>query len=92
MSDREDEYREKGVEILAINAFEPPQAGKDWIASSGLDYTWAFADDSATEAFGVKSVLTQIILDRDGNIAWTSDMSSAFGGADAVFEALDGVL
>jgi hypothetical protein len=92
MSSRENEYRQKGVEILAINAFEDPQLGRDWIASSDLQYRWAFADKSVTEAFGVESVPTQIILDREGNVAWTSSLTSLFGGADAVFAALDGVL
>jgi hypothetical protein len=92
MSERKEEYKQKGVEILAINVFEDPQVGRDWIASSELDYRWAFADESVTEAFGVDSVPTQIILDRDGNVAWTSSLTSLFGGADAIFEALDEVL
>jgi hypothetical protein len=92
MSPREEEYREKGVQILAINAFEDPQVGRDWIASSGLDFRWAFADESVTQAFGVATVPTQILLDRDGRIAWTSNVTSLFGGANAVFEAIDGVL
>lgn len=92
MSPREQEYREQGVEFLAINAFEDPQAGRDWIASSGLDYRWVFAGESATEAFGVAAVPTQIILDKQGKVVWTSNVTSLFGGADAVYEALDGAL
>jgi hypothetical protein len=92
MSGREEEYKRKGVEIIAINAFEDPQLGRDWIASSDLHYRWAFADESVTAAFGVESVPAQIILDRDGNVAWTSSLTSLFGGADAVFAALDGAL
>ena len=92
MSPRKAEYQDKGVEILAINAFESPQLGRDWIASSDLHYRWAFADEALTEAFGVATVPTQIILDREGKVAWTSNLVSLTGGADAIFEALDGVL
>jgi hypothetical protein len=92
MSPREPEYRTKGVEILAINAFEDPQKGREWIASSGLDLQWAFADADATATFGVKSVPTQILLDREGKVVWTSGFGSVTGGADAVFEAIDAAL
>lgn len=92
MSPREEEYRAKGVEILAINAFEDPQAGREWIDASGLHFRWAFADAAMTEALGVETVPTQIILDRDGRVAWTSGFTSLMGGADAVYAALDGVL
>lgn len=92
MSSREHEYVERGVEILAVNAFEDPQAGRDWIASSGLDYRWVFADESVTEAFGVATVPTQILIDREGKVVWTSSFTSMAGGADAIFEALDAAL
>jgi hypothetical protein len=93
MSGREQEYRHKGVEILAINAFEDPQLGRDWIATAtGLPYRWAFADRGVTEAFGVESVPTQIIVDREGRVVWTSSLTSLFGGADAIYAALDAAL
>jgi hypothetical protein len=92
MSERHEEYSKKGVEILAINAFEDPEVGKEWIASSGLGYRWAFADEEATTAFGVNTVPTQILLDREGKIVWASGFKSVIGGADAVYEAIDAAL
>ncbi|MFT7465346.1 MAG: hypothetical protein ACI9EF_003711 [Pseudohongiellaceae bacterium] len=92
MSPREQEYRDKGVEMLTINAFEDPADGKAWIATSGLDYRWAFADESVTQAFAVKSVPAQIILDREGQVVWTSNIVSLIVGADAIYEALDAAL
>ncbi len=92
MSPREAEYKAKGVEILAINAFEDVADGKAWIASSDLDLHWAFADESFTSAFGVETVPTQIILDREGKVVWTSSLTSLAGGADELFAALDDVL
>jgi hypothetical protein len=92
MSPRKAEYEDKGVLVLAINAFEDPAVGRAWIASSDLDFHWAFADESVTEALGVQTVPTQILLDPEGRVVWTSNITSVFGGADAVYEAIDGVL
>lgn len=92
MSPREEEYASKGVEILAVNAFEDPADGRAWIEQSDLHYRWAFADAAVTEAFGVATVPSQIILDREGRVVWASSLGSLAGGADAIFEALDDVL
>jgi len=92
MSDRKQEYAEQGVEILAVNAFEDPRVGRHWIEASDLSYRWAFADADAAEALGVQAVPTQIIVDRQGNVAWTSSFTSLMGGADAIYAALDEVL
>ena len=92
MSPREAEYAEKGVEMLAVNAFEDPAVSKAWIAASDLDRHWAFADESVTDAFGVDTVPTQIILDREGKVVWTSSLSSLMGGADEILARLDEVL
>lgn len=92
MSPREEEYAAKGVQILAINALEDPAAGRAWIEKSELDLHWVFADAAAIEAFDVSMVPTQVIIDRNGNVAWTSSLKSLTGGADAIFEALDEVL
>jgi len=92
MSPRKAEYEGRGVQVLAINAFEDRDVGREWIASSDLDFHWAFADESVTTAFGVQAVPTQILLDPEGRVVWTSNLTSMFGGADAVYEAIDGVL
>lgn len=89
MSPREEEYKQKGVEFLAINAFEPPEKGKAFIEASGLHYRWAFADEAATEAFGVSGVPCQMLVDREGRIVWTSSLTTIPGGADVIFEEID---
>ena len=92
MSPREHEYEEKGVTIVAVNAFEDPAVGRAFMESGELDYTWAFADAETTEALGVATVPTQVLIDRDGKVVWTSSFTSLMGGADAVFEAIDAAL
>jgi peroxiredoxin len=92
MSEFEAEYEQKGVAFLAVNAFEDPARGRAFIAESGLDYRWLWADTAALEALGVAMVPAQIILDRDGKVAWVSGLFSVNEGAAAIREALDEVL
>ncbi len=92
MSPREQEYADKGVEVLAVNAFENPAAGRAFIEGTDLELHWAFADDTFTEAMGIEGVPSQVILDAEGRVAWTSSLGTLFGGADAVYAALDEVL
>ena len=92
MSDFEEEYRKKGVEFLAINAFEEEAAGRAFIAEAGLDYHWAFADSDTLRALGVEMIPAQIIVDREGRVAWVSSMTSISRGVDAIRDALDRAL
>jgi len=92
MSPHEESYAEKGVVMLAVNAHEDPEQGKAFIASTDLELNWTFADAQALEALGVGMVPTQILLDREGKIAWTSSFTSLMGGADAILEQVDALL
>lgn len=92
MSAFEPEYRAQGVVFVAVNTFEPPEAGQSFVDSSDLDYTWWWSAPRATEALGVHSVPAQIILDRAGKVAWTSSLGSVAEGAPAIRRALDAVL
>jgi hypothetical protein len=92
MSEFEAEYEKKGVTFLCVNALEPPEAGRAWIETSGLDFDWAFADQPALDALGVKMVPTQLILDKDGKVAWKSSFGSITGGPEAIRTALDEVI
>ena len=92
MSTFEEEYEAKGVEILAVNAMEEPQLGRDFIAENDLDYRWLWADQAALDSLGVNMIPAQIILDRDGKIAWVSSLTSITAGPDAIRKALDEAL
>jgi len=92
MSDFEEEYKKKGVEFVAVNAFEDEEAGRAFIEASDLDYRWVFADADVLRALGVAMIPAQIIVDREGNVAWVSTMTSIGEGADAIREALDDTL
>lgn len=92
MSKDKDTYAAKGVEMIAVNAFEDPAVSKEWIASTDLKLNWAFASAAVTEAFGVGQVPSQIIIDREGKVVWTSSLSSLMGGGDAIRAELDALL
>ena len=92
MNEFEAEYEKKGVQILAVNAYEPPADGRTFIDGCALEYRWMFADENAARQLGVKAVPSQILLDREGVVVWTSSLSSVSRGAPAIREALDAAL
>ena len=88
-----DEYAAKGVEFLAIHVFTDHEGARAYIAENPkLDYRWLFADEQALETLGVTGMPTQLILDREGRVAWRSSLGSFPSGADGIQEALDEVL
>ena len=87
----EQEYGKKGVAFLLVNAFDEPAGAKAFIEKNGKDRPWAFADETATKALGVKMAPSQILVDRSGKVAWTSSFGSVFEGVEGFRKALDGV-
>ncbi len=92
MSKWEREYEAKGVAFLAVNAFEPLERAQAFVKKTDLHYTWLRADPAALKALGISAIPSQIILDKAGNVAWTSSLASLTQGADGVKAALDEVL
>ena len=52
----------------------------------------AFADAAALDALGVHVVPTQVLVDREGRVAWTSSFGSLSEGVGAFRGPLDAVL
>ena len=92
VSEYQQEYERKGVEFLAIHVYTDPEEAKEFIRDSGYDYRWLWADTVALKALGVTGMPTQVILDREGRVAWKSSLVTFPAGADGVREALDAVL
>jgi len=93
MSAFEPDYEERGVVFVTVNAYEPRAQGRAFAeANDDLHYTWLRAEPADLEALGVKGIPSQIILDREGKVAWTSSLGSLRGGGDAIREALDELL
>jgi len=92
MSEFEDEYASKGVVFLAINAFEDRLRSQAFIDASGMSFTWLFADDASLQALGIGTVPTQIIVDREGKVTWTSGIMTIPKGVQGIRDALDDAL
>jgi hypothetical protein len=92
MSEWEKEYTEKGVAILAVNAFESPDTVRAWIEKSDLHFNWTFTDAASLDRLGITAVPVQILIGRDGKVRWTSSISTMSSGATAVRDALDEAL
>jgi hypothetical protein len=87
----EEEYAKKGYAFLLVNAFDDAAAARAFMAANGKDRPWAFADEAALKALGVHMAPTQVLVDREGKVAWTSSFGSMSEGLPAVVRALDGV-
>jgi hypothetical protein len=92
MGPLEEEYAKKGVAFLLVNCFEDEASGRAFMAAEGKDRPWAFADAAALEALGVHLAPTQVVVDREGRVAWTSSFGSIQEGVGAFRKALDPVV
>lgn len=88
----EEEYEKKGVAFLLVNAFDTPEGARKFIEATGKERPWAFADERAVEALGVKMAPCQILVDKTGRVAWTSSFGSVFEGVEGIRKALDETL
>jgi len=90
------EYKPAGVEIYSVDT-DDPSADRDaqvreFLAGNRLTFPVVLDDGRASQAFGVASIPTMVVLDKQGRIAW-----SHVGTLDAPREvelraALDGAL
>lgn len=92
MSEIEAEYEERGVVFVAVNVFEPKERGLAFVEQTDLDYAWWWADAKSCKAMGIQVIPTQVILNREGRVVWTSDITTLQGGVDAITAALDEAL
>ena len=92
MSDFEKDYAGKDVEFLAISAFEDSKRARDFIADSGLKFTWLFASDATLAELGIRSVPSQIVIDREGKVTWVSGITTIPKGVGGIRDALDEAL
>lgn len=92
MSQIEQEYRDRGVVMLAVNVWEDEEAYRAFIESSRHELRWVRTDEASIEKFGLKGLPSQVIIGPEGRIRWTSSFRSLFDTSSAVRENLDRVL
>ena len=92
MGPLEEEYEKKGVAFLLVNCYEDEAKGRAFMAAHGKQGRWAIADAAALDALGVHMAPTQILVDRDGKVAWTSSFSSMQEGIPAFRREIEKVV
>jgi peroxiredoxin len=62
-------YKDKGFEILAVNAMESEKEVIAFMNENGLSFPAALDEDGKVgSAYGIQAIPTTFILDRDGKI------------------------
>jgi thiol-disulfide isomerase/thioredoxin len=68
------EYLPRGVELYSVDTDDPgPDREREvrkFLVSNGLTFPVALDDGSASEAFGVASLPTLLLVDGAGNVVW----------------------
>ena len=72
MSEQHEELKRRGVEVYAVNIWEEKSEAQRFIRTSDLDYHWLRGDQSVVDAFGIRVIPTQVLIDRSGTVIWTS--------------------
>ena len=63
------EYKERGLEILAVNIQETPEQVNAFMKENGLSFTAALdRDGRVSGSYGIQAIPTSFIIDRDGKI------------------------
>jgi len=64
-----DNYREKGLEILAVNCGEKQEQVLSFLKSNKLSFPAALdTDGKVSNIYGIQAIPTTYLIDRDGNI------------------------
>jgi len=92
MGPLEEEFGRKGVAFLLVNAYDEPASAKAFVDATGKDRPWAVADEAALQALGVHAAPTQVLVDREGRVAWTSSFGTMSEGQVAFRKALESVV
>ncbi|MFQ3675912.1 MAG: TlpA disulfide reductase family protein [Endomicrobiia bacterium] len=66
------EYKEKGLEILAINIQEAPNQVKNFVSKRNIDYPILLdRDGSVAQQYGVRGIPTNYLISKDGVIIFS---------------------
>ena len=86
------EYKDRGLEVLAISLDQAPGPAKKFIAQQGSQFPALFdAKKSAAVAYGVRSIPSTVIVDAEGKVAF-SMIGFDPRKVGEIHELLDGLL
>jgi thiol-disulfide isomerase/thioredoxin len=88
-----EDYEDKGVAVLGVNAMEPGDGtkAKDHMKSAGCTYRCLLKGDGLAGAFGITAIPTLVVIGKDGRIAFTA-VGFEEPGADGLRKAIDRAL
>jgi thiol-disulfide isomerase/thioredoxin len=68
------EYLPRGVELYSVDtddaAADRDRQVRDFLAQNGLTFPVVLDDGTASEAFGIASLPTMLLVDRSGTVVW----------------------
>ena len=88
MSPIKHEFKDQGVEFLAVNVFEEQAPWQKFVNGTDIEMTWLWGEEEAVETFGVKSVPSLVVLDEDQRVLWTSGLRTAVSEGRDIRKAL----
>ena len=83
------DFKDQGVEFLAVNVFEDADAGRSYAESSGYDFNWVHADEDAVKRLGIQGIPALIVVDQNGSVVWRSGLFTPFLGGSDLRRTLD---
>lgn len=78
-----EKYKDRGFSLIAISLDENPKKVREFVEEFDIHYTVVIDNRDVNAAYGVNSIPTTFILDREGNIA-----SKRLGFGRGLYEAL----
>ena len=62
-------FKDKGLEVVAVDVYGDRTGGERFVAENGLSYRFLDGNLDVAERYGVVSTPTMFIIDQDGRIA-----------------------
>lgn len=86
-----EEYKDRGFVLIAISLDENPRKVREFVEEFEVDYTVVIDDKDVNAAYGVFSIPTTFLLDREGNVA-TKHLGFGRGLYEALAEEIEELL
>lgn len=87
----DERFKGRDFALLAVSLDESKKAVKDFVEEEGIHYTVLMDDGKASEAYGVFSIPTSFIIDRDGTVL-SKHSGYAEGMIDDIAKNIDELL
>ncbi|MBM3252850.1 MAG: TlpA family protein disulfide reductase [Candidatus Omnitrophica bacterium] len=84
------EYKDKGLEIIAVDIRENPALVSDFAKKQGIDYTIVIdADGSVSKDYNVVGIPTNVLIDKNGIIQYNANPMPSKKLIDKLIKEID---